>query len=54
MPEYDHYHNMTLSEYFSQLDPFLIVVTGLVVLGFICCIGLVFDAVIRAVNKEAP
>lgn len=54
MPEYDHDHVMTLSEYFSVLDPFLVFVTVVVVVGFILSLSLVVDAVIRAIKKEAP
>lgn len=54
MPEYDHDHIMTLHEYFSALDPFLVFVTVVVVSGFVLAMSLVTDAVMRAIKKEAP
>lgn len=54
MPDYDHEHVMTFQEYISALDPFLALVTLLVVVGFFWCLVLVADLAIRAVMKEKP
>ena len=54
MPAYDHDHVMTLTEYFSALDPFLVGVTLVMVVGFFCCLVTVVDLAIRAIMREEP
>lgn len=54
MPEYDHDHVMTWAEYWSVIDPFLALVTLVVVLGLVQVLALCIDLVIRAVKGEGP
>jgi hypothetical protein len=54
MPTYDHEHVMTLGEYLSVLDPFLVGVTLLMVVGFFWCMVTVVDLAIKAIMREEP
>lgn len=54
MPEYDHDHVMSLAEYLAALDPFLALVTLVMVVALLHLLYLVSDLAIRAIMREKP